>query len=271
MLFGHHEDATPPRRPPLSPALHGLRCDLAGEHNPGTVPHVERTEAFAGVVQEGGLQQRLPVAVGDQVASDLVAALKVRIARLRIGPGNEPESEMGPLISAQHVAKVGGYVGIGADEGADVLIDGRTQSDSQSKHGYFIGASLLDRVTPDMRVHKEEIFGPVLSISRCDSLDDAITLLNGHEYGNGAAIFTSNGEAARRFTREVLAGMIGVNVPIPVPVAYHSFGGWKRSLFGDHHMHGQEGVRFFTRLKTISTRWPKTTAPQEHYAMPTLD
>ena len=211
------------------------------------------------------------VAVGDEVAERLVAALRVRIANLKVGPGNALQSEMGPLISKPHLDKVASYVGIGEEEGAQVIIDGRGQRIAEAGDGYFIGPTLLDNVDAAMRVHREEIFGPVLSLIRCPTLDAAITLLNSHEYGNGAAIFTANGEAARRFTREVHAGMVGVNVPIPVPVAYHSFGGWKRSLFGDHHMHGQEGVRFFTRLKTISTRWPKLNSASSQFAMPTLD
>jgi len=211
------------------------------------------------------------VAVGDEVADDVVAALKARIRALKVGPGNLPSSDMGPLISRQHLEKVASYVEAGGAEGAKIVVDGREYFGAAPQSGYFLGPTLLDRVSPDMRVHREEIFGPVLSIVRCASLDDAIGLINGHEYGNGAVIYTSSGDAARRFSREVSAGMVGVNVSIPVPVAYHSFGGWKRSLFGDHHMHGPEGVRFFTRLKTVSTRWPRTIAQSNHFAMPTLE
>ena len=211
------------------------------------------------------------VAVGDQVADDLIAALKPRIAELKVGPGNIDSSEMGPLISSPHLEKVTSYIDAGCREGAVPVIDGRSDFSAGDAEGYFIGPTLLDGVTEGMIIHREEIFGPVLSIVRTSSLDEALQLINAHEYGNGAVIYTGSGEAARRFTRDVTAGMVGVNVPIPVPVAYHSFGGWKRSLFGDHHMHGPEGVRFFTRLKTISTRWPKSKISGGQFAMPTLE
>ena len=211
------------------------------------------------------------VTVGDEVADKLRAALQVRIADLKVGPGNVASSDMGPLISAAHLEKVSSYVGIGSEEGASLIVDGRSTFSGDTSGGYFIGPSLLDNVSAEMRVHSEEIFGPVLSIVRSDTLEDAIDLVNAHEFGNGAVIYTGSGEAARQFTRQISAGMVGVNVPIPVPVAYHSFGGWKRSLFGDHHMHGPEGVRFFTRLKTISTRWPKSKPQSNQFSMPTLD
>ena len=177
---------------------------------------------------------------------------------------------MGPLISRQHRDKVSSYVDIGQAEGAKLVVDGRACVEGIQTEGYFLGPVLFDEVTDGMQILKEEIFGPVLSLVRRESFTDALNLVNAHEYGNGAVIYTSDGETARQFTREVSAGMVGVNVPIPVPVAYHSFGGWKRSLFGDHHMHGPEGVRFFTRLKTISARWPKSDATRRQYAMPTL-
>ena len=210
------------------------------------------------------------VAVGDEVADRLVEALKQRIGELKIGPGLQAEAEMGPLISRQHRDKVSSYVDIGQAEGAKLVVDGRACVEGIQTEGYFLGPVLFDEVTDGMQILKEEIFGPVLSLVRRESFTDALNLVNAHEYGNGAVIYTSDGETARRFTREVSAGMVGVNVPIPVPVAYHSFGGWKRSLFGDHHMHGPEGVRFFTRLKTISARWPKSDATRRQYAMPTL-
>ena len=211
------------------------------------------------------------VAVGDDVADALVASLKSRIMDLKVGPGSQTDADMGPLISKPHLDKVTSYVGIGQSEGADLIVDGRVGFGNEEQTGYFLGPTLFDGVTDDMRILNEEIFGPVLSIVRRSSLDEALDLINAHEYGNGAVIYTPDGEEARRFTREVSAGMVGVNVPIPVPVAYHSFGGWKRSLFGDHHMHGAEGVRFYTRLKTISTRWPKSRSATKQYAMPTLD
>nr|WP_321510306.1 CoA-acylating methylmalonate-semialdehyde dehydrogenase [uncultured Hyphomonas sp.] len=211
------------------------------------------------------------VAVGDDVADTLVAALKRRIKDLKVGPGTQADADMGPLISKQHLDKVTGYVSVGQSEGADLVVDGRSGFGDEAQSGYFLGPSLFDGVSDGMRILNEEIFGPVLSIVRRSSLDEALDLINAHEYGNGAVIYTPDGEEARRFTREVFAGMVGVNVPIPVPVAYHSFGGWKRSLFGDHHMHGAEGVRFYTRLKTISTRWPKSRSAASQYAMPTLE
>ncbi|MBC8049078.1 MAG: CoA-acylating methylmalonate-semialdehyde dehydrogenase, partial [Chitinophagales bacterium] len=209
------------------------------------------------------------VAVGEGTGDALVRALKPRVEALRVAPSLDPEAEMGPLITADHRDKVAGYIATGVEEGAELVVDGRGLKLQGYENGFFIGGSLFDRVTPAMRIYREEIFGPVLGVVRSASLDEAIHLTNAHEFGNGAAIFTQNGEAARAFTNRVQAGMVGVNVSIPVPVAYHSFGGWKRSLFGDHHMHGPEGVRFYTRLKTITTRWPK---PKDGagFSMPTL-
>ena len=163
---------------------------------------------------------------------------------------------MGPLVTKAHYDKVRGYVDLGVEEGADLVVDGRGLSLQGYENGYFIGPCLFDRVTPDMRIYKEEIFGPVLSVVRAPDYDSAVQMVNEHEFGNGVAIFTRDGDAAREFANKVEIGMVGVNVPIPVPVAYHSFGGWKRSLFGDHAMHGMEGVRFYTKLKTVTSRWP---------------
>ncbi|MDZ4791497.1 MAG: CoA-acylating methylmalonate-semialdehyde dehydrogenase [Hyphomicrobiales bacterium] len=209
------------------------------------------------------------VAVGDGTGDALVRALKPRVEALRVAPSLDPEAEMGPLITAEHRDRVAGYIATGVEEGAELVVDGRGLKLQGYENGFFIGGSLFDRVTPAMRIYRDEIFGPVLGVVRTPSLDEAINLTNAHEFGNGAAIFTQNGVAARAFSNRVQAGMVGVNVSIPVPVAYHSFGGWKRSLFGDHHMHGPEGVRFYTRLKTITTRWPK---PKDGagFSMPTL-
>lgn len=211
------------------------------------------------------------VTVGEPTADNLLEALTARVSSLKVGPGDELDSDMGPLISQQHRDKVSSYIEAGSQQGAKLVVDGRENIHDSLAAGYFLGPTILDGVCNGMRVHSEEIFGPVLSIVRCASLDEAMSLINEHEYGNGAVIYTSDGEAARRFTRTVSAGMIGVNVAIPVPVAYHSFGGWKRSLFGDHHMHGAEGVRFYTRLKTVSTRWPKSATGASQFAMPTLE
>jgi len=193
------------------------------------------------------------VAVGD-VADPLVDAIAARLPKLRIGAGTDPEAQMGPLISAQHRDRVAGYVDRGEAAGATVVADGRTADVPAG--GYFLGVTLLDHVTPDMDVYADEIFGPVLCVVRCATYAEAVDLINDNEYGNGTAIFTRDGGAARRFQFDVNAGMVGVNVPIPVPVAYYSFGGWKASLFGDTHMYGPDGVHFFTRTKVVTARWP---------------
>jgi malonate-semialdehyde dehydrogenase (acetylating)/methylmalonate-semialdehyde dehydrogenase len=199
------------------------------------------------------------VAVGDDVGDALAARIAERLATLRVDFGDAIEVEMGPLITGEHREKVRGYIGIGVNEGATLVVDGR-QHEAVSKPGFFLGPSLFDRVTPSMRIYREEIFGPVLCIVRVASLDDALTTIAHHEYGNGAAIFTRDGAHARYFERNVMAGMVGINVAIPVPMAFHSFGGWKASLFGDHHIHGPEGVRFYTRLKSVTARWSEANA-----------
>jgi malonate-semialdehyde dehydrogenase (acetylating)/methylmalonate-semialdehyde dehydrogenase len=179
---------------------------------------------------------------------------------------------MGPLVTAQHLAKVRGYIDAGEAEGAKIVVDGRPFAmDRQGyENGYFIGGTLIDNVTPEMTIWKEEIFGPVLSVVRRESYRDAVELIHNHEYANGVAVFTRDGDAARAFAHDIEVGMVGVNVPIPVPMAFHSFGGWKASLFGDHHMHGPEGVRFYTRLKTITTRWPSGVRSDPEFVMPTM-
>ncbi|MDQ1399734.1 MAG: malonate-semialdehyde dehydrogenase (acetylating) / methylmalonate-semialdehyde dehydrogenase [Acidimicrobiaceae bacterium] len=193
------------------------------------------------------------VAVGES-ADPLIAAIKARVPSVRVGPGSDADSEMGPLISPDHLKKVASYIDRGEQEGATVVVDGRQAS--VPRDGFFLGVSLLDDVTPDMDVYRDEIFGPVLSVVRVDTFDAALKLVNQNPYGNGAAIFTRDGGAARRFQFECQAGMVGINVPIPVPVGYYSFGGWKASLFGDTHMYGPEGVRFCTRTKVVTSRWP---------------
>jgi malonate-semialdehyde dehydrogenase (acetylating)/methylmalonate-semialdehyde dehydrogenase len=212
------------------------------------------------------------VPVTDRVADALIERLVPRIATLKVGPAADRTSDMGPLVTAQHLAKVRGYIDAGEAEGARIVVDGRRfRMDRQGyENGYYIGGTLIDRVTPEMRIWKEEIFGPVLSVVRRDSYQAAVDLVHAHEYANGVAIFTRDGDAARSFGHEVEVGMIGVNVPIPVPMAFHSFGGWKASLFGDHHMHGPEGMRFYTRLKTITTRWPTGVRSDPEFVMPTM-
>ena len=209
------------------------------------------------------------VPVGEATADALVARLVPRIQALRVGPGSGADIDMGPVITAQHRDRIASYIGIGVEEGAELVVDGRDQSPAGHEQGYFLGGTLLDRVTKDMRVYREEIFGPVLAIVRAGSFEEALGLVDAHEFGNGTAIFTRDGDTARTFLHRVRAGMVGVNVPIPVPMAFHSFGGWKRSLFGDHHIHGPEGVRFYTRLKTGTLRWPTGVSRGAEFIMPT--
>jgi len=206
------------------------------------------------------------VAVGD-VGDDLVAAIEKRLSTLRIGPGTDPSSDMGPLVTEAHRDKVASYLDIARDEGADVVVDGRREE--FSGNGFFLGVSLVDRVRPEMTVYRDEIFGPVLSVVRVDTAQEALDLVNASRYGNGVAIFTRDGGAVREFEQEVQVGMVGVNVPIPVPVSYYSFGGWKDSLFGDSHMYGPEGVHFYTRTKVVTSRWPDPATSQVDLGFPT--
>lgn len=212
------------------------------------------------------------VPVTDAVADALAAKLIPQIKALKIGPAADKDSEMGPLVTKQHLEKVQGFVDAGVSEGADLLVDGRNfKQDKQGyENGYYAGGSLFDNVTPDMSIYKEEIFGPVLSMVRRKSYSEAVDLIHNHSYANGTAIFTRDGDTARAFSQDIEVGMVGINVPIPVPMAFNSFGGWKDSLFGDHHMHGMEGVRFYTRIKTTTTRWPSGQRSDPEFTMPTL-
>ena len=209
------------------------------------------------------------VAVGDHVADALVEKLAARVRDLKIGRGDDAGMDMGPLISSAHRDKVKAYVDIGVAEGAELVVDGRGHSVTDCEDGFFLGGCLFDRVRPEMKIYKEEIFGPVLCVLRAQSYDEAVQLVNDHEYGNGVALFTRDGDAARDFAHRIQVGMVGINVPIPVPMAFHSFGGWKASLFGDHHIYGPEGVRFYTRLKTVTTRWPASIRAGAQFVMPT--
>lgn len=212
------------------------------------------------------------VPVTDEVADALIEKLVPRIKALKIGPAADQTSEMGPLVTAQHLEKVHGYVDAGVAEGAKLVTDGREfkQSMQGYEDGYYFGGTLFDNVTPEMSIYREEIFGPVLSVVRRNSYKDAVDLIHGHNYANGTAIFTRDGDTARAFAQDIEVGMVGVNVPIPVPMAFHSFGGWKDSIFGDHAMHGMEGVRFYTRIKTTTLRWPDGQRVDPQFTMPTL-
>jgi malonate-semialdehyde dehydrogenase (acetylating)/methylmalonate-semialdehyde dehydrogenase len=218
----------------------------------------ERCMAVSAVVAVG--------AIGDK----LVETLREKAAKLPVGPGDQGGIEMGPLVTREHRDKVKGYVDKGVEEGAKLVLDGRAFEVSGREKGFFIGPTLFDQVTPEMTIYKDEIFGPVLVVLRAESLDDAIGLINRNPYGNGTALFTRSGGAARRFQNEIEVGMVGINVPIPVPMAFFSFGGWKNSLFGDLHVHGMEGVYFYTRTKVVTTRWTEDKPVGSSFVMPTL-
>ncbi|GLQ93902.1 CoA-acylating methylmalonate-semialdehyde dehydrogenase [Dyella acidisoli] len=210
------------------------------------------------------------VAVGDATADALMAKLAPKVHALRIGDGMNAQVDMGPVITAQHRDKITAYIEDGITAGAKLVVDGRGHRVAGCEQGFFLGGSLFDRVTPDMRIYKEEIFGPVLCVVRAPDFANALKLVNEHEYGNGTAIFTRDGQVAREFAHRVQVGMIGINVPIPVPMAFHSFGGWKKSLFGDHHAHGPEAVRFYTRQKAVTQRWLVSEGSRgPEFAMPT--
>ncbi|MFI1470097.1 CoA-acylating methylmalonate-semialdehyde dehydrogenase [Streptomyces wuyuanensis] len=210
------------------------------------------------------------VPVGEETADALVAALKERVGTLRIGRSDDPDADFGPLVSRDALDRVRRYVDIGVGEGAELVVDGRDFTLPGHENGFFAGASLFDRVSPSMRIYREEIFGPVLSVVRAADYEEALRLPSEHPYGNGVAIFTRDGDTARDFTRRVNTGMVGVNVPIPVPVAYHTFGGWKRSGFGDLNQHGPDAIRFYTRTKTVTSRWPSGVKEGASFTIPTM-
>jgi malonate-semialdehyde dehydrogenase (acetylating) / methylmalonate-semialdehyde dehydrogenase len=256
---------------------HGKRVQaLGGAKNHAVVmPDAELDLAADGLVSAafGSAGQRcmavsVAVTVGD-VADPLIDKIRERIDGLTVGPGTDPSSEMGPLVSQAHFDKVSGLVAQGVEDGADLVVDGRDLVVEGHEGGYFLGPCVFDNVRPGQSVYDQEIFGPVLVVVRAESYPEAIELVNSNPYGNGAAIFTSDGGAARMFEQEVTAGMVGINVPIPVPMAYHSFGGWKDSLFGDLHMHGPEGVRFYTKGKVVTTRWPDPSHRGVNLGFPT--
>ena len=225
--------------------------------------------AAYGSAGERCMAQSVAVAVGN-VGDKLVDELSKKVEALKIGPGMDKNSEMGPLVTKEHLERVRGYVDLGIKEGADLVVDGRDIKLQGYEDGYYIGGCLFDNVKKDMRIYKEEIFGPVLSVVRAKDFNEALNLINDHEFGNGTSIYTRDGDAGRTFANQIKVGMVGINIPIPVPVAFHSFGGWKRSLFGDQHMHGPEGVRFYTTLKTITSRWPSGVRSDPEFIMPTM-
>ena len=244
---------------------HGKRVQaLGGAKNHAVVmPDADIANAVAALMGAayGSCGERcmaipLVVAVGDATADAVIEGLKTEIAKMKVGPGTNASCDMGPLVTKAHYDKVKGYVDAGVAEGAKLVVDGRALKVAGHEEGYFLGACLFDGVKPGMKIYLEEIFGPVLGVVRVQSLQEAMKLIDDHEYGNGTCIFTRDGEAARYFTDHIQVGMVGVNVPLPVPVAYHSFGGWKRSLFGDLHAYGPDAVRFYTKRKTITQRWP---------------
>jgi malonate-semialdehyde dehydrogenase (acetylating) / methylmalonate-semialdehyde dehydrogenase len=210
------------------------------------------------------------IAIGDAIADALVDRLKPRLAQLRVGGSRGPGVEMGPLVTKEHLARVAGYIAQGVAEGAELIVDGRKHPACASE-GFFLGPTLFDRVQAGMRIYREEIFGPVLSLVRATDHRAAVDLINNHEFANGTAVFTRSGALAREFVSQIQVGMVGVNVPLPVPMAFHSFGGWRNSLFGDHHAYGMEGVRFYTRLKTVTQRWPEAADLRAEFVMPTME
>ena len=234
----------------------------------------QATDALMGAAygSAGERCMAVSVAVAVGTAGDkLIEKLSTRVRALKIGPGTDPDSEMGPLITDAHKDKVENYISKGVEEGAKLIVDGRGLNLQGYENGFYTGGTLFDNVTSEMSIYREEIFGPVLSVVRTENYAEAAKLVNEHEFGNGAAIFTQDGDVAREFSNRIKIGMVGVNVPIPVPLAFHSFGGWKRSMFGDHHMHGMEGVRFYTRYKVVTSKWPTSTIEGANFVMPTID
>jgi malonate-semialdehyde dehydrogenase (acetylating)/methylmalonate-semialdehyde dehydrogenase len=262
-------------------ALHGKRVQALGgaKNHMVVMPDADLDQvvdalvgAAYGSAGERCMAISIAVPVGDSVAEGLRARLAARLATLKIGPGSDADAEMGPLVTRAHLDRVRGYIDQGVAAGADLVVDGRGFRLTRAgfEGGFFIGASLFDHVKPEMSIYRDEIFGPVLGMVRVKDFAAAVELINNNQYGNGTSIFTADGGVARDFAQRIQVGMVGVNVPIPVPMAFHSFGGWKASLFGDHHVHGPEGVRFYTRLKTVTTRWPGERREGASFVMPTV-
>ncbi len=264
---------------------HGKRCQALGgaKNHCILMPDADMNlatnaimGAAFGAAGERCMALSVVLAVGDETADTLIANLKQQIAKMTVGPGivDGKENDMGPVISAQHKAKICDYITSGEKQGASLLVDGRDFKVAGFENGYFVGPTLFDNVTPDMDIYKDEIFGPVLAIVRVPDFETGLKLINQHEYGNGTAIFTRDGETAREFQENVMEGMVGINIPIPVPMAFHSFGGLKRSIFGPLNVHGNDGVRFYTRMKTVTSRWPASVRLEHHessFTMPTME
>ncbi|RXJ74637.1 methylmalonate-semialdehyde dehydrogenase (CoA acylating) [Veronia nyctiphanis] len=264
-------------------SAHGKRCQaLGGAKNHCILMPDADLDMATGAIMGAGfgaagercMALSVVVAVGDEIADEAVARLTDKIQAMRTGPGRQdgPENDMGPVITAEHKAKIISYIDAGEQAGAELVVDGRSLVVNGYEKGFFVGPTLFDYVKPEMTIYKEEIFGPVLSVVRVPDYQTALELINEHEYGNGTAIFTRDGETARAFSEDVQAGMVGINVPIPVPMAFHSFGGWKRSIFGPLNVHGNDGVRFYTKMKTVTSRWPTSIRLEKHksdFIMPT--
>ena len=259
-------------------SAHGKRVQALGgaKNHMVVMPDAEVRNAASALVgaaygSAGERCMAISVAVAVAGAGDaLVEEVRRQLGDLKVASGMEPGADMGPLVTREHLERVRSYVDLGVTEGAQLVVDGRGQRVAGHEEGYFLGPCLFDHVTPAMRIYREEIFGPVLCVVRVPDLASALAIVNQHEFGNGTAIFTASGEAARSFAHGVQCGMVGVNVPIPVPMAFHSFGGWKRSLFGPLHVHGPDGVRFYTRLKTVTSRWPTAQREGAQFTMPTM-
>ncbi|WP_055567640.1 CoA-acylating methylmalonate-semialdehyde dehydrogenase [Streptomyces atriruber] len=260
-------------------AAHGKRAQCFGgaKNHMIVMPDADLDQAVDALIGAGYgsagercMAISVAVPVGEETADALVTRLKERVAELRIGRSDDPEADFGPLVSRDALDRVRRYVDIGVNEGAELVVDGRDFTLPGHENGFFAGATLFDRVSPRMRIYREEIFGPVLCVARAADYETALRLPSEHPYGNGVAIFTRDGDTARDFTRRVGAGMVGVNVPIPVPVAYHTFGGWKRSGFGDLNQHGPDAVRFYTRTKTVTSRWPSGVREGASFTLPTM-
>jgi malonate-semialdehyde dehydrogenase (acetylating) / methylmalonate-semialdehyde dehydrogenase len=258
---------------------HGKRVQaMGGAKNHGIImPDCNMEQAVKDIVgaaygSAGERCMALPVAVtvGKKTGDEFVERMLDAARGLTVGISTDTEAHYGPVVSAAHKAKIESYIQMGVDEGADLLLDGRGHTLQGHEKGFFVGPSLFDNVKPHMQSYKEEIFGPVLQVVRAETLEEAAALPSNHQYGNGCAIFTSNGRAAREFAAQVNVGMVGINVPIPVPVSYHTFGGWKRSAFGDTNQHGPEGVRFWTKIKTITQRWPEGDIGDQAFIIPTM-